>query len=67
MGEIVNLRQSAKEVGAARKDRETEAAANRAKFGQTKAERALRQDAEAEKPCARHLDRRRSAKISAER
>jgi Domain of unknown function (DUF4169) len=46
MGEIVNLRQARKR--ATRKDSEAEAAANRAKFGQTKAERALRQ-AEAEK------------------
>jgi len=46
MGDIVNLRQVRKR--AARKDREAEAAANRAKFGQTKAERALQQN-EAEK------------------
>jgi hypothetical protein len=46
MGDIVNLRQVRKR--AARKDREAEAAANRAKFGQTKAERALKQS-EAEK------------------
>ena len=46
MGDIVNLRQVRKR--AARKDREAEAAANRAKFGQTKAERAVKQR-EAEK------------------
>ena len=46
MGDIVNLRQVRKR--AARKDREAEAAANRAKFGRTKAERAL-QRSEAEK------------------
>ena len=46
MGDIVNLRQVRKR--AARKDREAEAAANRAKFGRTKAERALQQS-EAEK------------------
>ena len=46
MGDIVNLRQARKRT--ARKDREAEAAVNRAKFGQTKAERMLRQ-VEAEK------------------
>ena len=46
MGDIVNLRQLRKRV--ARKDREAEAAANRAKFGQTKEQRTLRQ-IEAEK------------------
>jgi ribosomal protein S2 len=42
MGDIVNLRQVRKR--AARKDREAEAAANRAKFGRTKAERASQQN-----------------------
>jgi hypothetical protein len=46
MGDIVNLRQARKR--AARKEHEAEAAVNRAKFGQTKAERAL-QHIEAEK------------------
>ena len=46
MSEIVNLRQARKRAGRAR--HEDEAAANRAKHGQTKAERAKR-DAEAEK------------------
>jgi hypothetical protein len=46
MGDIVNLRQARKR--AARKGREAEAAINRAKFGQSKAERALQQ-IEAEK------------------
>jgi hypothetical protein len=41
MGDIVNLRQARKR--AVRKDRESEAAANRARFGRTKAERALKQ------------------------
>ena len=45
MGDIVNLRQVRKR--AARKDREAEAAANRAKFGRTKAERTV-QDREAQ-------------------
>ena len=45
MGDIVNLRQARKR--AARKDREAEAAANRAKFGRTKAERTV-QDREAQ-------------------
>jgi hypothetical protein len=45
MGDIVNLRQARKR--AARKDHEAEAAANRAKFGRTKAERAV-QDREAQ-------------------
>jgi hypothetical protein len=43
MGEIVNLRRARK--GKARADRETVAAANRAKFGAPKAERE-RRDAE---------------------
>jgi hypothetical protein len=46
MGDIVNLRQARKR--AARKDREAEAAVNRAIFGRTKAERALQKN-EAEK------------------
>jgi ribosomal protein S2 len=46
MGDIVNLRQVRKR--AARTDREAEATTNRAKFGRTKAERALQQS-EAEK------------------
>ena len=37
MSEIINLRQARKQ--AARKDKEAEAAANRAKHGQSKAER----------------------------
>jgi len=46
MSEIVNLRQTRK--AAARGKQENEAAANRAKFGQTKADRKLAQ-AEVEK------------------
>jgi ribosomal protein S2 len=42
MGDIVNLRQVRKR--AARKDREAEAAVNRAKFGRTKTERTLQQN-----------------------
>jgi hypothetical protein len=46
MGDIINLRQVRKRE--TRKDREAEAAANRAKFGRTKAERA-QQESEAER------------------
>ena len=46
MSEIINLRQARKQ--AARKDKEAEAATNRAKHGQSNAERA-RREAEAAK------------------
>lgn len=45
MGDIINLRQARK--AKVRKDKEQMAAANRAKFGQTKAEREVRRIEEA--------------------
>ncbi|GLV28318.1 hypothetical protein TomTYG75_08410 [Sphingobium sp. TomTYG75] len=45
MGDIINLRQARK--AKVRKDKEQVAAANRAKFGQTKAEREVRRIEEA--------------------
>lgn len=45
MADIINLRQARK--AKARKDKEQEAAANRAKFGQAKAEREVRRIEEA--------------------
>jgi hypothetical protein len=62
MAEIVNLRRARKAV--VRREKEAEAAANRAKYGLTKGERA-RKNAEAEK-LVRALDARRLDEPKAE-